>query len=649
MFGAGSIETRLGIDLGPYEAGMRKAASEAHGLANGVSSAMGGFASKVSNLIRSPIAQIGAAIGAAFTVHEISSQISATMESIDAMAKSADVAGMTTEAYIGLAHGASLAGVESASLEMGLRKLQTNLVDATAGAGEAGDALARMGLNASSLLSAGPEAAIGNIADALNRLPSAAERSAAAAKIFGERAGPQLLNLLSAGSEGLAQARDEAEKLGITLSRVDAAKVEQANDAMSKVGEVLQGIKNQLAVALAPYLQGLAEKLTEISTAGGGIGPKVGAAVEWVAMAVAKAADAVSLFSAAWYGVKAVVLATTAQILSDVSLVGGAVADVINAVKPGTVQWGPVLEVMAGSVRKDAQLAAVAWAGAIQDFATGSNATAVQAWFDQIKAASQSAAEATAANAAKMGGAYEAAAEAMAKSIRKIDDAIKQAREAAATAGLSDTQKTLIDNLSMADLNPAKFLELMDALANADKAKGLAAISDQMKELQDQVDNFGLSEIEVKIKAFGQIPGVSQDQLNRYKELADQLKGLDANKKLDDQAKSIIESIQTPLEKFNEQMDLLNQLHEKGKLSDEQFDRASKQAEDALGGDQLQRQEQKVAFVDARSAEAQAMRFGNSSSNPMAGVIKEQKTGNGYLRNIEQAMTRLDVGPVVEV
>lgn len=733
MLGAGPIETRLGINLGPYEAGMRKAASEANGLANQVAGAMGGFSSKVANLIKSPIAQVGATIGAALSIREITGRISEAMENIDKTAKAADVAGLTTEAYIGLAHAADLAGVESASLEMGLRKLQTNLIDATAGAGEAGDALAKMGLDAGALLSAGPEAAIGNIADALNRLPAAAERSAAAAKIFGERAGPELLNLLAGGSEAIRQSAAEAEKLGMMFSRFDAAKVEQANDSITKIQHAVDAISNSLAVSLAPTIQAVADGLIQTGTEGSQGWGKFQSVADGVNTAMGYGAELLKMFEAGWLALKIQALFVVGGVLKGIDLLGDGVTGLINLIPGVNVQWETV-GAMADSVLKDATHAVGDYKKALGDALNFKPLHDMERSLRDTTAKSNATAKETAENAQKMRGAYEGAGKAVDETAKKLADLQKQMQDIGRDiafagnsigAAMTDAMKAGMAPADMQKL--AQMMSLKEQIGRATKpmeirqlqaqamplvTEGMSAgeagrlgqwmdfaaqqanlrgVDDALKGMREEVDRLSKTDLE---RAFdGLIPTPSQQaeilamsdrlkelrnlvempstgnfmddfaaqmerlndavrngiiDLGKFNELADAARQT-LNSKLDDSARSIIESVKTPFEKFNEQMMLLDNLRDTNRLNDEQFKLAQKQAEDALGGDQLRQAEQKVAFVDARSAEAQAMRFGNTSTNPMAGVIKEQKTGNEYLRNIESAMQRLDLGTVVEV
>jgi len=75
--------------------------------------------------------------------------------------------------------------------------------------------------------------------------------------------------LLLQGSGAIKAARAEVEKFGISVSRDMAAKVEAANDALSRVGFLFEGMRNQLAVGLSPVLHELALNLQEASLAGG--------------------------------------------------------------------------------------------------------------------------------------------------------------------------------------------------------------------------------------------------------------------------------------------------------------------------------------------------------------------------------------------
>jgi len=62
---------------------------------------------------------------------------------------------------------------------------------------------------------------------------------------------------------------------GINLSDIDAAKIEQANDAMSTFGLLSEGIGKQLTVELAPILKAVGDEFLRSADAAGGLGTVV--------------------------------------------------------------------------------------------------------------------------------------------------------------------------------------------------------------------------------------------------------------------------------------------------------------------------------------------------------------------------------------
>jgi hypothetical protein len=130
------------------------------------------------------------------------------------------------------------------------------------------------------------------VADQINRLGTQAEKAAAANYLFG-RSGQSLLNLFSQGSEGIAAFQREAEKLGLTYSRLDAAKIEAANDAMTRLKGAGRGLITQTTIELAPAIEAVATALTESMIASDGFGKSLINAAEAGFRSVKKLGEAV--------------------------------------------------------------------------------------------------------------------------------------------------------------------------------------------------------------------------------------------------------------------------------------------------------------------------------------------------------------------
>lgn len=197
-----------------------------------------------------------AAAGAAFLARS-------QMKTIDSMAKLADRIGTTTEKLAGLHHAAEITGAGAELMSKSLDVMTKRLGEAAGGTGEAKDTIKELGLNLQELIEMDPADAFYRIADAISRLPTQAQKAAAASDLF-SRAGLQLVNTLDLGAKGLRKMHVEAVLLGLAFSRIDAAKVEAANDAIQRMRETFIGIGRTIAINIAPYIEFVAKQLQEL-------------------------------------------------------------------------------------------------------------------------------------------------------------------------------------------------------------------------------------------------------------------------------------------------------------------------------------------------------------------------------------------------
>lgn len=176
----------------------------------------------------------------------------------DSLAKTADKIGVTTEALAGLRHAAELTGVSTETMDMALQRFTRRASEAANGTGEAVGALRELGLNAEELNKLPLDKQMEAVADAMGGLENQSDRVRIAMKLF-DSEGVALVNTLGGGSDALREMINEAEHLGLSLSRVETAQIEQANDSFTRAKGVLTGITNQLTVAFAPILEYIAD------------------------------------------------------------------------------------------------------------------------------------------------------------------------------------------------------------------------------------------------------------------------------------------------------------------------------------------------------------------------------------------------------
>ena len=208
-----------------------------------------------------------------------------TMGTIDATAKLSDRLGIATEKLIGLQHAAKISGVDN--INKPLEIFTKRLGEVQMGTGEAERALDALGLTVDELVNKTPDEAIGVVADQISRLKTQSEKAAAANFLFG-RSGQQLLNMFEMGSAGIDEYQAKVEALGMTYSRVDAAKVEAANDAIANMRGALQGLVNKGIIQASPYIEALADLMTEAATGGGDFGKAVVDGSEQAVLALSK-------------------------------------------------------------------------------------------------------------------------------------------------------------------------------------------------------------------------------------------------------------------------------------------------------------------------------------------------------------------------
>jgi hypothetical protein len=171
--------------------------------------------------------------------------------------------GASVEALSELAFVADQTGTSLSSLETGIKFLQKNLVAAADGSAEAQESFANLGLSLADLQGLAPDEQFARIADGIAAIEDPAQRTAAVLRVFG-RSGTELLPLLSNGAEGIRLLREEARRLGLTMSTEDAQAAETFGDSLATVLAVGRRIAVAIGSAVAPALNDFAQAAARI-------------------------------------------------------------------------------------------------------------------------------------------------------------------------------------------------------------------------------------------------------------------------------------------------------------------------------------------------------------------------------------------------
>jgi len=200
--------------------------------------------------------------------------VKSSLNSADALAKTASKIGTTTEALSKLQYAAGITGVETNTLNMAMQRFTRRTAEAAQGTGEAKGAIKELGLDARKLQQLPLDQQMMKLAGAFGNVQSDADKLRIAFKLF-DSEGAALVNTLALGEEGLEKLFGRAKALGIVMSGEAAAGAEKANDALSDLFAIAKGLKDQFSAALAPAIERVATMLTDFflktSKAEGGI------------------------------------------------------------------------------------------------------------------------------------------------------------------------------------------------------------------------------------------------------------------------------------------------------------------------------------------------------------------------------------------
>lgn len=245
----GGIQVRIGADTSGLESGMKRAGNTVKRGAQQLRDSANQYA------------KWGAAAAAASAVAAAAIYRS-TSQQIDQLAKTSDRLGIATENLQALQFAAEQTGVETRTLEMGLQRMTRRISEAAQGSGEAKDAIKELGLSAQDLARMSPDQQFSAIAGAMQGVAEQGDKVRLAMRLF-DSEGVALINTLDGGKESLDAFAAEAERLGLNLTRVDAAAVEKANDAINRAQMMIRGQLQQAVVDLAPFIESISDQFTE--------------------------------------------------------------------------------------------------------------------------------------------------------------------------------------------------------------------------------------------------------------------------------------------------------------------------------------------------------------------------------------------------
>jgi len=267
------------------------------------------------NMLKGTALKLAAVVGVSLGTRAMVTALNANSAMVGSIAKMSDKTGIATERLQAYRQAAIEGGGSVRGMDEALTKMSKRLAEAAEiGGGAANQWLKKLNLDVNELQTLSPDELFSRYSASINTLTTRGAKLAAMSALLGDES-RSLINVIEGGPTAINAMEQELSDLGITITRIDAAKIEAANDAMAKSKAVAEGAATAFNVALAPVIQGIANEFLNVAKEAGGFGEIANKVVGIAVKGAIHLTNSVQGIKLAWKAVQhAIVLATTKTI-----------------------------------------------------------------------------------------------------------------------------------------------------------------------------------------------------------------------------------------------------------------------------------------------------------------------------------------------
>ena len=208
-----------------------------------------GYSASMAVAKKATFALTAAAVGASAAIAKYTS---VGLDNVDAQAKLARAMGATIDGLRAVQLAAGDAGIDN--MGESLNRLNRRLGAAALGNKEYGKSISALGLDLDTLSNMDVDQRIAAISDAVKESGLSHQETARHLQMLGFQQS-NANAFFRQGGDAVRAAKKEVEDYGLSLSAVDAAKVESANDQWSRLALLTESATSKLAVEFAPVIQ----------------------------------------------------------------------------------------------------------------------------------------------------------------------------------------------------------------------------------------------------------------------------------------------------------------------------------------------------------------------------------------------------------
>lgn len=381
--------------------------------------------------------------------------------------------------------------------------------------------------------------------------------------------GQKMLPLLDKGAEGIKEMQKEAEKMGLTFTEAEAGPILKAQEAIGMLQSQFQGLANQMVIQVAPILTALIDEFTKLGLSGVDSTQAITTGLEWVSGGLGIVGDVVDVIYDGFLFLRSGVTKVLAWIGDGIVMLIEGINWFNKNVLGMETEWGDTARAIAEDLHK---LSSDQWGDAMKSFTDKTPSEHIDKFFDGVIEGSEKARNALSELPNTMGK-VQASTMTLAKSIKELEES-----------------------------------------------------------LREQINTFGMSGTEAEIYKL-KLAGATDEQLANVRKLANEMKGLERFKEFEEQAKEVRESLKTPQQKYEDEIDKLLNLLNNDLISFEEFQKASATARTDIFGESQGPRFASLSEYGSEQARTDILRhqFGGSSPEQM-----QQKTLEEQLAQLKQ-------------
>lgn len=171
--------------------------------------------------------------------------------------------GVGVEASSALKAEAESMGISFETVGGSIKKMQVNIAGMAGDTKKANEALKPLGLTFKDIQNLKPEEQLFKLGDAIAKIKDPAEKTALANQLLG-KSGADLLPIFNNGAASLEEFKKKAQELGILLTQEAIDKAQAADTAFDKLAFTFKGLEQTIAIALAPAITDLVNKISPL-------------------------------------------------------------------------------------------------------------------------------------------------------------------------------------------------------------------------------------------------------------------------------------------------------------------------------------------------------------------------------------------------